>query len=148
MQNTFAQAANIRNQSKIVLPFPADQRLAFIDVRDTGALGARILLEPEAHVGKTYAFTGRASSYAELAGVFSEVLGRPIAFVSASLDQAEAGMKAAGLPEWLVGHLLIMAKAGAEGAFDNENMGPIRDIVGREPITTRQFVEDHRQMFA
>jgi hypothetical protein len=39
MQNTFAQAASIKNDSKIVLPFAADLPLAFIDVRDTSAVG-------------------------------------------------------------------------------------------------------------
>jgi hypothetical protein len=34
--------------------------LAFIVVRDTGAVGARILIDPRPHVGKTYEFTGRA----------------------------------------------------------------------------------------
>ena len=52
MQNTFAQAASIKNDSKIVLPFAADLPLAFIDVRDTGAVGARILLDPRPHLGK------------------------------------------------------------------------------------------------
>ena len=37
---------------------------------------------------------------------------------------------------------------GIDGGFSNENMQPIRDIVGREPITTRQFVEDHKAMFS
>ena len=46
MQNTFGQAASIKNDSKIVLPFPADLPFAFIDVRDTGAVGARVLLDP------------------------------------------------------------------------------------------------------
>ena len=46
MQNTFTQAASIKNDSKIVLPFAADLPLAFIDVRDTGAVGARVLLDP------------------------------------------------------------------------------------------------------
>ena len=46
MQNTFAQAASIKNDGKIVLPFPADLPFAFIDVRDTGAVGARVLLIP------------------------------------------------------------------------------------------------------
>jgi NAD(P)H dehydrogenase (quinone) len=40
MQNTFAQAASIKSASKIVLPFAADLPLAFIDVRDTAAVGA------------------------------------------------------------------------------------------------------------
>jgi len=40
MQNTLAQAALIKSDSKMVLPFPRDVPLAFIDTRDSGALAA------------------------------------------------------------------------------------------------------------
>jgi hypothetical protein len=56
-------------------------------------------------------------------------------------------MKARGMPDWLVAHLLAMARAGAAGAFSKENIQPIRDIVGRAPITIRQFVQDHKAAF-
>ena len=65
-----------------------------------------------------------------------------------TLEQAEQGMKARGMPDWLVAHLLAMARAGAGGAFSKENTQPIRDIVGRAPITIRQFVQDFKGAFA
>jgi NAD(P)H dehydrogenase (quinone) len=147
MQNTFTQAALIKNDGKMVLPFAKDLPLAFIDVRDTGAVGARILLDPAAHAGKTYEFTGALTNYAEFAEVFSSVLGRPIAYIAVTLEQAEQALKARGLPDWLVAHQLAIAKLAAKGAFSSENTQPIRDLVGRAPITARQFVEDHRGMF-
>jgi NAD(P)H dehydrogenase (quinone) len=147
MQNTLAQAALIKSDSKMVLPFAKDLPLALTDVRDTGAVGARILLDPAPHAGKTYEFTGTLTNYGEFADVFSQVLGRPIAYVAASLEQAEQAMKGRGMPDWLVGHLVAIARLAAQGAFSSENTGPIRDIVGRAPLTTRQFVEDHRGAF-
>src|SRR5690606_27062764 len=36
MQNTLAQPPLIRSEGKMVLPFPGDLPIAFIDVRDTG----------------------------------------------------------------------------------------------------------------
>jgi uncharacterized protein YbjT (DUF2867 family) len=148
MQNTLGQAASIKADSKMVLPFPRDLPIAFIDVRDTGALGARIMLDPAPHAGKTYEFTGVTTSYGEFAKVFSEVLGRPISYVAVTPEQAEQAMKSRGMPDWLVTHLVAIARAGAGGAFSNENTKPIRDIVGRAPITTRQFVEDHKGVFS
>lgn len=148
MQNVFAQAASIKSDSKMVLPFPKDLPLAFIDVRDTGAVGARIVRDPAPHAGKTYEFTGKLSSYDELARVMSDVLGRAIAYVPAGLEQAEAAMRGRGMPDWLVTHMLAIARLAAAGSFSTENTRPVRDIVGREPITLRQFVEDHRAMFA
>ena len=148
MQNVIGQAASIKNESKMVLPFAKDLPIAFIDVRDTGALGARILIDPAPHAGKTYEFTGTLTNYGEFADVFSEVLGRTITYVGVTPEQAEQAMKARGMPDWLVTHLVTIAKLGAGGAFSAENTGPIREIVKRAPLTTRQFVEDHKKLFA
>jgi NAD(P)H dehydrogenase (quinone) len=147
MQNTFGQAALIKNDGKMVLPFARDLPLAFIDVRDTGAVGARILIDPAPHAGKTYEFTGALTNYGEFAGAFSAVLGKPIAYVEATLEQTEQALKGRGLPDWLVTHQLAIAKLAAKGAFSSENTGPIHDLVKRAPITTRRFVEDHKGVF-
>ena len=147
MQNMLAQAANIKS-GKIAQPWPADVPVALIDVRDTAALGARVLRDPAKHAGKVYAFTGAATTYGEFANVIAEVLGKPIAYAALTLEQAEQGMKARGMPDWLVSHLIAMARAGAGGAFSKEQTQPIRDIVGRAPITTRRFVEDFKSAFA
>jgi uncharacterized protein YbjT (DUF2867 family) len=148
MQNTFAQAASIKNDGKMAQAFAADLPVALLDVRDTGAVGARVLRDPGPHAGKVYAFTGTTTTFAAFATVFSDVLGTPVAYVPLSLEQAEAGMKARNTPDWLIGHLLAVARAGARGAFSKENTGPIRDIVGRAPITTRQFVEHFKAIFS
>jgi hypothetical protein len=52
------------------------------------------------------------------------------------------------MPDWLVAHMVAMARAGTNGAFSNENTQPIREIVGRQPLTTREFVEAHKAAFA
>ena len=147
MQNMLGQAANIK-QGKIVQPWPKDLSVALIDVRDTGALGARVLRDPGKHSGKSYSFTGASTTYGDFANVIAEELGKPIAYTALTLEQAEQGMKARGMPDWLVGHLLAISRAGAAGAFSKENTQPIRDIVGRAPITTRQFVQDYKSAFA
>ena len=128
MQNTFAQATSIKNDSKIVLPFAADLPLAFIDVRDTGAVGARILLDPVPHLGKIYEFTGALSNFDEFADVFSHVLGRRITYVAVTAEQAEQAMKARGIPDWLITHQLTAAQIAAKGGLSTENTEPIRNI--------------------
>jgi NAD(P)H dehydrogenase (quinone) len=148
MQNILGQAANIKNEGKIVQPWPKDLPVALIDVRDTGALGARVLRDPAKHAGKIYSFTGVSTTYGDFAKVIGDVLGKPITYVELSLEQAEQGMKARGMPDWLVAHLIAIARAGANGAFSKENTQPIRDIVGRAPISTRQFVQDHKAAFS
>jgi uncharacterized protein YbjT (DUF2867 family) len=147
MQNILGQAANIKNDGKIIQPWPKDLSVALIDVRDTGALGARVLREPSKHAGKLYSFTGVGTTFGDFANVIGEAIGKPIAYVAITLEQAEAGMKSRNMPDWLVAHLVSIARAGGQGAFSKENTGPIRDIVGRAPITTRQFAQDYKGAF-
>lgn len=148
MQNTFAAAASIKNDGKIVLAFPKDVAISFTDVRDTAAIAARILHEPDTHAGKVYEFTGARTTWGEFAQVFSDVLGKPVTYIGASLEAAEQAMKGRGMPDWLVGHMLAVAKIGAAGGFSAEKTELVRELAGRDPITTRQFVEDHRAAFS
>ena len=148
MQNLLGQAASIKSDSKIVMPYPKDFPIAWTDVRDTGAVGARILLDPAPHAGKTYEFTGKRTTNGEFAAVFSQVLGRPIAYVPITVEQNEAALKSRNMPDWLVTHLVTIAKLGNAGSFSTENTKPIEDLVKRAPLTTRQFVEAYKSLFA
>jgi uncharacterized protein YbjT (DUF2867 family) len=148
MQNVLGQAAAIKADSKIVMPYKADFRLALIDVRDTGALAARILVDPAPHLVKEYAFTGAMTSFGEFADVFSQVLGRKIAYVGVTPEQVGEAMKARGMPDWLVAHALAIGRIGNSGGFSTEDTKLIRDLVGRPPLTTRQYVEDFKGVFA
>jgi len=42
----------------------------------------------------------------------------------------------------------VKRQLGAAGAFSTENIKPIEDLVGRQPITTKQFVEDYKALFS
>jgi len=63
-------------------------------------------------------------------------------------QEAEATMRSRNMPDWLITHLLSVGKTAAKGGFDNESTQPIRDIVGRAPITTRQFAQDFKAAFS
>jgi NAD(P)H dehydrogenase (quinone) len=147
MQNTLGQAALIKNESKMALPFAADLPLAFIDTRDAGAVGARVVRDAPKYVGQTIEYTGRQSTYGDFANDFSEVLGKTITYIAAPYEAAEKAMKGRGLPDWLVSHQLVIAKLAAKGGFSTEHTKPIRDILGREPISTKQFVQDYTAAF-
>ena len=148
MQNTLGQASLIKNESKMALPFPADLPLAFIDTRDAGAVGAHVVRDAEKYAGQTIEYTGRQSTYADFAKDFSVVLGKTITYIAASYEAAEKAMKARGLPDWLINHQLVIAKLAAKGGFSTEHTKPIKEILGREPITTKQFVQDHKAAFS
>jgi NAD(P)H dehydrogenase (quinone) len=148
MQNVLGQSAAIKSDSKIVMPYAKDFPLALIDVRDTGAVAARILIDPAPHAGKEYEFTGAMTSFGELADVFSDVLGRKINYVGVTPEQAAEAMKARGAPDWLVAHMLGIGRIGNAGGFSKVDTKAIQDIVKRAPITTKQFVEDFKGLFA
>ena len=143
MQNVLGQAASIKTDSKMVLPFAKDLPVALIDVRDTGAVGARILVDPAPHVGKTYEFTGKLTTYGAFAEVFSQVLGRPITYVGITPEQAEQGMKSRGMPDWLVAHLVTIAKRRrGRRSFDREHQadrGPRRARADHDQTVRRGF---------
>jgi uncharacterized protein YbjT (DUF2867 family) len=148
MQNVLGQAAAIKADSKIVMPYKADFRLALIDVRDTGALAARILIDPAPHLGKEYGFTGAMTSFGEFADVFSQVLGRKINYVGVTPEQVGEAMKARGAPDWLVAHATAIGRIGNAGGFSKVDTKAIQDIVKRPPLTTKKFVEDFKALFA
>ena len=147
MQNMLGQAASIKGDGKIVQPYAKDFPMAFVDVRDTGAVAARVLQDPGKHAGKVYSFTGPATTFGNFAADFTAVLGKPVAYVGVTIEQAEAAMKARNMPDWLVAHLVAIARAGNKGAFSKENTQAVREIVGRAPLTTRQFVEAYKGAF-
>jgi hypothetical protein len=57
-------------------------------------------------------------------------------------------MKTRALPEWLITHQRTAGRVAAEGGLSDEVTEPIRNIVGRAPLTTKQFVEDHKGIFS
>jgi NAD(P)H dehydrogenase (quinone) len=148
MQNMFGQAAGIKNDGKLVGTAAPNLGVAYIDVRDTGAVGARVLIDPAPHAGKTYEFTGKLVTSADFADAFSQVLSKTVGYVPVTLEQNEKAVRGRNLPDWLTTHMLVVAKGAADGGFSKENTKPIVDIVGREPITIKKFVEDFKAVFA
>ena len=56
-------------------------------------------------------------------------------------------MKGRGMPDWLITHQRTAAQIATNGGLASEVTEPIRNIVGRAPLTTKQFVEDHKGDF-
>jgi NAD(P)H dehydrogenase (quinone) len=148
MQNTLAQSALIKSDSKMVLPFPKDVPLAFIDTRDSGSFAAHVVRDPAKHAGKTYEYTGARSSFTQFATALSEGLGRPIAYVETSIEQAQQTLKARGVPDWLIAHQLAVARIAASGGFCSENTQLLADTLGRPPLTIQQFIADYKSAFS
>ncbi|HEX8524875.1 MAG TPA: SDR family oxidoreductase [Tepidisphaeraceae bacterium] len=145
MQNLLGLAGMIKGGT-IYMP-TGEGKGAFVDVRDVAAVAAACLSD-EGHEGKTYDITGPAAlSYAEVAQVFSKVLGREVKFVDVPAEAAKKVMLVSGLPEWQAEAVNQLSEGMKQGLFDQVT-SVVRDVGGKEPISLEQFARDQRSVFA
>jgi uncharacterized protein YbjT (DUF2867 family) len=121
-------------------------KAGFVDVRDIAAVAARVLTET-GHGGRAYEITGpEALDYAQVAAIFSRVLGREVKHVDVPPDAAKASLMQAGLPEWLAQAINELSDAMKQGVFERTT-NVVRDVGKKEPITLGQFVREHEDAF-
>lgn len=146
MQNLLRAADAVRRDGRLAAPM-GDARFPLVDTRDVGAAAAAVLADPAAHAGKAYALTGPAAlSYNEVAAALAAVSGRAVTYESVPPDGYEARLRAAGMPDWRAFDLAHIASA--YGASDNAVSPDLAKLLGREPRSLSQFLDDHRQAFA
>ncbi|WP_235994673.1 SDR family oxidoreductase [Nonomuraea montanisoli] len=118
-------------------------RLGLIDVRDIGEFAATVLTDPRPHTGKVYTLTGPASiSLGEAAEQLAEVYGRSIAYHSLEPEQAYAGMKEAGVPEWIAAVTAEYLRAYAKGWGDYTTKD-YASVTGKQPTPFADFARAH-----
>ncbi len=136
-------ASSIKNEGKFYVP-AGEGKVSFVDVRDIGAVAARVLTDRQYERG-AYAITGReALTYGQAAEIMSKVLGKKIEYVNVSDEQASAGMKALGMPEWMINAMLelyCVTRAGNMAVLSPT----VEKITGRKPIPFEGFVSDNRK---
>lgn len=144
MQNlNTAHRSDILEYNDIFLP-AGKSKTAFIDVRDIGAVAAKILSE-SGHENCAYTLTGaELLDYFDVAEIFTEVLGRPIRYPNPNLLSFAWRLWRHGnpLPYILVtSFLYTMTRFGQAAEISPD----VSQILGREPISFRQYVEDYRE---
>jgi uncharacterized protein YbjT (DUF2867 family) len=147
----FMQNLNTTHRADIVehddLFVPAgDCRTAFIDARDIGAAAARVLTET-GHEGQAYTLTGsEALTYREVAAIMSEELGRPIGYSNPSSLVFARRMRKRGHPWGYIGVMVALYLTTRLGMAEAVAPDAAR-LLGREPITMRQYVRDYAASF-
>lgn len=137
--------ADIAEHDDIFIP-AGNAKTAFVDARDLGAVAAHVLTTP-GHENKAYDLTGKeALTYYEVADIFTDVLGREITYSSPSLLSFARRMRKYGHPWGYVvvtaGLYLSTRQGSAEAIADD-----VPELLGRDPITMRQYVEDYAQVW-
>jgi len=125
-----------------------DSWISLIDVRDVGAIAARILAVPQVHAGKIYELHGpeQVSNY-DIAARISEVVGRKISYV----DLTEAAMRKAmldlGMPE-----AFVTAELELEGYYRSGRCAVTDELVaklaGRPARTLDQYLRENVAAFS
>jgi uncharacterized protein YbjT (DUF2867 family) len=145
MQNLNTTHREDIQNGELFLP-AGNGKTSFIDVRDIAAVAVRALIE-DGHSNRAYALTGNeALTYYEVADIFTSVLGKQIRYPNPSLLKFIWVMRSRGLK---LDFVLIMAaiyttaRLGLAGAVTPDT----EQLLGRPPLTMRQYVEDYRQFW-
>ncbi|HJP31176.1 MAG TPA: NAD(P)H-binding protein [Candidatus Latescibacteria bacterium] len=116
--------------------------IAMVDVRDIAAVAAKLLVQPGLARDTTLPLTGdRAVTYSEVAGVFAEVLDRPVDFLAQRLDEVEVTLRNSGRPDWHIRILLQFNRAFSQGLAEEVDPA-VRDVLGRPPLSLADTLRD------
>lgn len=136
---------DVRERDEISVP-AGDGATSFVDARDVAAVGVAALTEP-GHENRAYDVTGpEALTYAEVAAVFSDVLGRCIEYARPGAVEFVRTQYRRGTP---LGFALVMlavyttARVGLAGRVTDD----VEEVLGRPPRTMREFVRDNADTF-
>ena len=122
-------------------------KTSFIDARDIAAVAVRALSLPHVVNGGIDLTGADALSYAQVAAIFSEVMGRNITYSDPTLPKFWLEMRRRGFkPEFVIVMILIYGtnRLGLAARVT----GDVKRILGREPITVQKFVQDFKQVFS
>jgi uncharacterized protein YbjT (DUF2867 family) len=146
MQNLLRAANAVRREGRLAAPM-GPNRFPLVDTRDVGAAAAMVLRDPAAHAGKEYALTGPvAVSYEEVAKALTALTHHAVIYEAVAAPVFEDHLRAGGMPEWRAYDLAHIASA--YHASENIVSPDIAMLLGRQPRSLSEFLEDHRHAYS
>ncbi len=140
--NTF-WVQGIREQHVIALP-AGTARTSFIDARDISAVAARLLVD-DSLSGKAFDLTGPAAvTHAEAAAAISSATGLSVRYQDIEPKVLKDGLLSAGLPADYVDFMILIFGFLKEG-YSAGLTSSVKDILGREPHSLTQYVQDYKK---
>jgi uncharacterized protein YbjT (DUF2867 family) len=145
MQNlTTTHREDIQRGNEICIP-AGKGKTSFIDVRDIASVAVKALVE-DGHLNRAYELTGKtALSYYEVADIMSEELGKDIKYQNPSIIKFFLKMRQ---KKYKITFILIMIVLYSVSKFGKASIvtNSIEQILGREPISMRQFIRDYKEL--
>jgi NAD(P)H dehydrogenase (quinone) len=143
----FFAAPTIRTEGKIYLPY-GEGRHAPVTGEDLARVAVGILTDPAAHQGKTYVPTGPESlSLAEMASVFTRVLGRPVEYVDIPVERwRQLLSNLEGTSPHFIEHMSRVAEAHQRGEFDAVT-DVVQTVGGAPPKSLEAFIRQNSGAF-
>jgi uncharacterized protein YbjT (DUF2867 family) len=140
MQNLFGSAASILSQG-MMFQGTAEGRLGFIDVRDIADVATVTLLDPQWDRG-IYELTGpEALSYADVAKLLTEALGRDVKYVPVTPEQVRESIIKLGWGDWAAAMMADYSAAYARGWGDFTTTF-VDKIAGHPPRSYATFLRE------
>ena len=119
-------------------------KTSFIDVRDIAAVAVKALTE-EGHENRAYELTGLdALDYFQVAAIFTEVLDKEVIYPNPSPWRFWRRMRKRGLEVPFILVMIGLYTVCRFGLASNVTREVAR-LLGREPFSVRQYVEDYRE---
>lgn len=140
-----AYRADIHERSEIFVP-AGRGKAAFVDVRDIAELAARSFIDPALR-GRAFTLTGpEPVSFDDVASALSDELGRSVRYRPASVLGYLRHLRQRQLP-W--GQAIVQTVLHLGLRFGNaKQVDPtLEKLLGRRPLTVRQYIHDHRSLW-
>jgi uncharacterized protein YbjT (DUF2867 family) len=122
-------------------------RTGFIDARDIASVAVRALSVPHIVNGGVDLTGAQALGYAEVAAIFSEVLGRTIRYSDPPPLKFGLEMQRRGIKPEFVNVMILIYNTNRFGLAARVTTD-VKRILGREPLGVKEFVTDFKDLFA
>lgn len=139
--------SDIRDRDEIFVP-AGTGATSFVAASDVAAVAAVALREPSAHAGRAWTPTGpEALTYAQVADILTEVLGRPITYAKpGALRFVAHALRTLKLPPPMVlvtTAIYTIARSGRAAGLTAD----VATVTGRPPTALRAWAEQHRAVW-
>lgn len=121
--------------------------ISIVDIRDIASVAVEALTRP-GHENKIYDLTGpEALTHQQMAAHFSDVLGRPVAYLDVPPAHLQQALLSVGFPEWQADGLLEDYAHYARGEASAVSSA-IQEVTGKPARDFKSFVRDYATVFS